>query len=95
MAPRSDGTQPDHCCCSPATAGGLRTSAARARWTLKATLTGRWSAQWRTICDWEDATEAGIHARPGSADRVAVEMSAAERQELARLLEDELKRTGA
>jgi hypothetical protein len=44
---------------------------------------------------WEDAPEAGIHARPGAADRVAVEMSAAERQELARLLEDELKRAGA
>jgi hypothetical protein len=45
--------------------------------------------------DWEDAPEAGIHARPGAADRVAVEMSGAERQELARLIEDELKRTGA
>jgi hypothetical protein len=43
----------------------------------------------------EDAPDAGIHARPGSADRVADEMSPAERQELARLLEDELKRTGA
>ncbi len=51
----------------------------------------------RAVADdlpWEDATEAGIHARPGSADRVAVEMSPAERQELTRLLEDELKRTG-
>ena len=51
----------------------------------------------RAVADdlqWEDAPEAGIHARPGSADRVAVEMSPAERQELARLLEDELKRTG-
>ena len=44
---------------------------------------------------WEDAPEAGIHARPGAADGVAVAMSPAERQELARLLEDELKRTGA
>ena len=43
----------------------------------------------------EDAPDAGIHARPGSADSVADEMSPAERQELARLLEDELKRTGA
>ena len=45
--------------------------------------------------DWEDAPEAGIHARPGAADRVAVEMSAAEPQELAQLLEDELKALGA
>jgi hypothetical protein len=44
---------------------------------------------------WEDAPEAGIHARPGTADSVAVEMSADERQELARLIEDELKRAGA
>jgi hypothetical protein len=44
---------------------------------------------------WEDAHEAGISARPGSADRVALEMSPAERQELARLLEDEITRTGA
>jgi hypothetical protein len=52
----------------------------------------------RAVADdlqWEDASEAGIHARPGAADRVAVDMSPAERQELARLLEDELKRTGA
>jgi hypothetical protein len=52
----------------------------------------------RAVADdlhWEDAPEAGIHARPGAADRVAVEMSVEERQELARLLEDELKRTGA
>lgn len=45
--------------------------------------------------EWEDAHEAGIAARPGSADRVALEMSPAERQEFARLLEDEMKRTGA
>ena len=52
----------------------------------------------RTIADdlrWEDALEAGIQARPGSADVVAAGMSAAERQELAQLLEDELKRSGA
>jgi hypothetical protein len=52
----------------------------------------------RAVADdlrWEDAPEAGIHARPGAADRVAVDMSPAERQELARLIEDELKRTGA
>jgi hypothetical protein len=52
----------------------------------------------RAVADdlhWQDAPEAGIHARPGVADRVVVDMSPAERQELARLLEDELKRPGA
>jgi len=52
----------------------------------------------RAVADdlrWEDAPEAGINARPGAADSVAVEMSPAERQELARLIEDELKRAGA
>jgi hypothetical protein len=44
---------------------------------------------------WEETSDAGIHARPGAADGVAIEMSAAERQELARLLEDAMKRSGA
>ncbi len=52
----------------------------------------------RTVADdlqWENAHEAGLSARPGAAERVALEMSPEERQELARLLEDDLKRTGA
>jgi hypothetical protein len=44
---------------------------------------------------WEDAPAAGIDAAPGSADHVALEMSSAERQELARLIEDAIKRAGA
>jgi hypothetical protein len=35
---------------------------------------------------WEDAQEAGLTVSPGSAERVALELSSAERQELARLL---------
>lgn len=45
--------------------------------------------------EWDDAAEAGIQARPGSVERVALEMSAVEREELARLIETEMKRTGA
>lgn len=36
---------------------------------------------------WEDAQEAGLTAGPGSAERVALELSSEERQELARLLQ--------
>jgi hypothetical protein len=52
----------------------------------------------RAIADdlrWEEAQDAGLNARPGSAERVALEMSADERQELARLIEFEMKRPGA
>lgn len=44
---------------------------------------------------WDDAHEAGISARPGSAERVALELSGDERVELARLIEGALKRSGA
>jgi hypothetical protein len=44
---------------------------------------------------WEDAQAIGIAARPGSAERAVLELSSAERAELARLLEEELKRSGA
>jgi hypothetical protein len=44
---------------------------------------------------WEDATAAGISVRPGSAERVALEMSAEERAALVRLIEDEIRRNGA
>lgn len=44
---------------------------------------------------WEDTQAAGISARPGSADRVLQELTGAERAELARLLEEELKNNGA
>ena len=45
--------------------------------------------------EWESAADAGIRAKPGSADREALEMSAAERLELKRLIEAEMKQTGA
>lgn len=45
--------------------------------------------------EWETVSDAGIGARPGSAERVALEMSAAERKELERLIEAEIKQTGA
>ncbi len=44
---------------------------------------------------WEDVHDAGIGARPGAAEAVALELTAAERSELARLLDRELKRNGA
>lgn len=45
--------------------------------------------------EWEDAPDAGIRAHPGAAEAVALEMTAAERHELARLMEEAIKRTGA
>jgi hypothetical protein len=44
---------------------------------------------------WEDVRAAGIIAHPGSAEGVAMELTADERAELARLLEAEMKRSGA
>ena len=52
----------------------------------------------RTVADdvpWDQTHDAGISARPGSAERVALQLTPAERKELARLLEDELRRNGA
>lgn len=44
---------------------------------------------------WEDAHAAGISVHPGSAEGIALELSADERAELARLLDTEMKRSGA
>ena len=43
---------------------------------------------------WEDVQEAGIAASPGAAEDVALRLTADERSELARLLDQELKRNG-
>ena len=51
----------------------------------------------RTAADdlaWEDVTAAGIVARPGSVDRVVADLTDAERAELARLIESELRGAG-
>lgn len=45
--------------------------------------------------DLEDLHALGINVRPDSADRMVLELTEEERLELARLLEDEMKRTGA
>jgi len=44
---------------------------------------------------YEDAEAEGITPRPGSAEIAVLHMSSAERAELARLIENEMKRTGA
>ena len=44
---------------------------------------------------WEDAHAVGISAHPGSAEGIALELTPEERTELARLLDGELKRSGA
>lgn len=52
----------------------------------------------RTATDdlaWEDVAAAGIIAHPGSAEGVALELTADERTELARLLASEMKQSGA
>lgn len=43
---------------------------------------------------WDDAQAAGLSARPAAIEGLALELSAAERTELARLLNEELKRNG-
>ena len=43
---------------------------------------------------WEDVRDAGITATPGAAEGVALELTADERSELARLLDREMKRKG-
>jgi hypothetical protein len=45
--------------------------------------------------EWDAAVDAGVRADPGAAERVALEMSARERQELERLIQAEIKHTGA
>jgi hypothetical protein len=45
--------------------------------------------------DYEDARQIGVAPRAGSIERAAMELSDSERAELARLIERELKRTGA
>jgi hypothetical protein len=45
--------------------------------------------------NWEDADKAGITAHPGDVEDVALQLTAAERVELARLLDADLKRNGA
>jgi hypothetical protein len=44
---------------------------------------------------WEDAHEAGISAHPDEMENAALRLNAAERGELARLLDEDLKRNGA
>jgi len=44
---------------------------------------------------WEEADEAGIAAHPGDVEEAALQLNAAERAELARLLNADLKRNGA
>lgn len=45
--------------------------------------------------DWDEVHSAGISAHPGDVENVAMELSAEERLELARLLDENLKRNGA
>jgi hypothetical protein len=48
-----------------------------------------------TDMDLEDAQSIGIASRPGSAEPMVSDLTAAERIELVRLIEEEMKRTGA
>jgi hypothetical protein len=43
--------------------------------------------------DWEDAQSIGIASRPGSAERMVSDLTAEERTELVRLIEEEMKRS--
>jgi hypothetical protein len=44
---------------------------------------------------YDDARDAGVVPRPGAIERAATELTAEERAELVRIIQDELKRTGA
>jgi hypothetical protein len=44
---------------------------------------------------WDDARAAGLSAHPGASEGIALELSAPEREELARIINGELKRPGA
>jgi hypothetical protein len=44
---------------------------------------------------WEDAHEAGLTPRPGEVENEALQLNAAERVELERLLDEDMKRNGA
>jgi len=44
---------------------------------------------------WEDARDAGISAHPGDVENAALQLNAAERVELERLLDEDMKRNGA
>ena len=44
---------------------------------------------------WEDAHDAGISAHPGEVENAALQLNAAERVELERLLDEDMKRNGA
>lgn len=48
-----------------------------------------------TELHFDDARDAGVMPRAGSIERAAMELSAAERAELVKLIEDEMKRIGA
>lgn len=56
-----------------------------------------WSIVESLAADWhiDEARDAGVMPRPGAIERAATELSHEERAELLRLIEDELKRTGA
>jgi hypothetical protein len=45
--------------------------------------------------NWDDVHAAGIAAHPGDVEKVALELNADERHELARLLHEDLKHNGA
>jgi hypothetical protein len=45
--------------------------------------------------EWDDANAAGITAHPGTIDDVAVQLTAQERVELARVVDEDLKKKGA
>ena len=45
--------------------------------------------------EWDDAREAGLMLEPGSAERQVLRLTEAERAELERLIDEELKRAGA
>jgi hypothetical protein len=52
----------------------------------------------RSIADevgWDEAHAVGLSARPGAAERMALELTSREQSELAGLIEAELKRSGA
>jgi hypothetical protein len=82
---------------APAAAGWADAAGSTGGWLLDPETDEAWAVV-RSAADglaWEDVAAAGITPRPGSADHVVMEMTVGERTELARLIEDELRRSGS
>lgn len=96
LAPRDSGTRPA-APIAAATTEAISASDGTNGWLGDPETDEAWAVV-RTAADgleWEEAQAAGITVRPGAAEHVAMALTPEERTELARLIEDELRRSGS